>query len=218
MAVEWDIEEVKPEPIIIYDVEQGSQEWLDLRCGKITGSKFSDILAKGAGLVREKYLTQLAIERITNEPIKMDFKSAAMVKGSEDEYLAREHYEFENDVDSVQVAFVYHPKINNAGCSPDSLINNDGMLEIKCPNSVTHINYLLSKKIPSAYLKQMYWQLACTGREWVDWVTYCKEMPIHLRFMCIRVYRDESIISDYELAAEKFNEEVNNLVKQLGAL
>lgn len=202
-------------PKIIYDIEQGTQEWLDLRAGNITGSKFSDILAGGNGLVRDKYLTQLAIERLTGKPIVMDYKSMAMIKGSEDEALAREHYAFTVDEEINQAAFIYHSTILNAGCSPDALVGNDGLLEVKCPNLVTHTNYLLDKKIPNNYLKQMHWQLACTGRYWVDWVSYCKEMPPHLRFLCIRVERDESIVKKYNDAAIKFNQEVNSLLEKL---
>ena len=218
MSANWDFEEDQVNPLIIYDVEQGTQAWLDLRCGNITGSKFSDVLAGGNGLVRNKYRVQLAIERITGNPIAMDYKSAAMINGSNNEPFARANYEFLNDVESVQVAFAFHPSIKRAGCSPDSLIGDDGLLEIKCPNMVTHVNYLLDKKIPGVYLKQMHWQMACTGRAWVDWMTYCREMPIHLRSMTIRVNRDEKIIQEYEAAAEKFNSEIDYLVKKLGEL
>ena len=218
MSANWDFEDDQVSPLIIYDVEQGTQEWLDLRCGNITGSRFSDVLAGGNGIVRAKYRTQLAIERITGNPIAMDYKSAAMIKGSQDEPFARAHYEFENDVESVQIAFAFHPTIKRAGCSPDSFIGDDGLLEIKCPNMVTHVNYLLDKKIPGVYLKQMHWQMACTGRTWVDWLTYCREMPIQLRSFTIRIHRDEKIIKEYEAAAEKFNGEIDCLVKKLGEL
>lgn len=223
MYTEWDIEDTVIESDTekdnyIFDLEQGSKEWLDVRSGKITGSKFSDILAKGANITREKYKVHLAIERITGVPIAMDYKSAAMIKGNTDEPEARQHYAFTCDDDVISIAFVYHPEIKNAGCSPDSLVGNDGLLEIKCPNLVTHVGYLLDKKIPGTYLKQMHWQLACTGRKWVDWVSYCKEMPIHLRCLCIRVHRDESIISSYEVEANKFNKEVDDLVIKLNQI
>jgi putative phage-type endonuclease len=220
MSIEWDI----PEPVvtvkrrIIFDVEQGSDEWLLLRAGLITGSKISDVMAKGAGIVRNKYLTKLSIERITKTPIQMDFKSAAMIKGNADEPLAREHYEFINDVDAVQVAFVHHQTIENCGASPDSLIGDDGLLEIKCPNIETHVGYLLTKKIPGNYMSQMQWQMACTGREWCDWMTYCKDMPIHIRSMIIRVFRDEQRISEMEIAVKIFNDEVDELTLKLGQM
>ncbi len=213
------IESSKPKPIIITDVEQGSDEWLELRCGNITGSRFSDVMAGGEGITREKYKVQMAIERITEKPVPMDFKSRAMIKGNEDEPLAREHYEFTNDVDTQQVAFVFHPTLKRAGASPDSLVGESGLLEIKCPNIVTHVNYLLTKKIPTIYLIQMQWQMACNpDRLWCDWMTFEKSMPIHLRSLVIRVYRDEQKIAEFERAAEKFNNEVNELIKKLGEL
>jgi putative phage-type endonuclease len=204
--------------LIHEDIEQGTDAWLELRAGKITGSKISHMMAKGKGLTKDSYRTQLAVERITGKPVPMTFKSKAMIKGSEDEPLAREHYEFVNNVDAKQVAFILHPFLLNAGASPDSLIGDDGLLEIKCPNSETHINYLITKKIPGDYMDQMQWQLACSKRSWVDWMTYDKSMPIHLRSMVIRVYRDEKRIIELEGTAEQFNEEINELVIKLGKM
>jgi putative phage-type endonuclease len=218
MIAEWDFAEevVKNEPQIIEDVEQGSEEWLAIRAGNITGSRIHCMMAGGDGKTKDKYRIQLAIERITGKPVTMDFKSRAMIKGNADEPLARDHYEFINDVDSRQVTFVYHPTIKNAGVSPDSLIGDDGLLEIKCPNIETHVGYLITKKIPRAYMLQMTWEMACTGRKWCDFVSYSKEMPIHLRALVIRVNRDEEKISELEQAAIKFNNEVDELVKLLG--
>jgi putative phage-type endonuclease len=213
---EWSFdEEVKP--VIIEDIDQGSDEWLALRAGKITGSKIHCMVAGGEGRTRDKYRIQLAIERITGKPVVMDFKSRAMIKGNEDEYLAREHYEFINDVESRQVTFVHHPTLKNCGASPDSLIGDDGLLEIKCPNIETHIGYLLSREIPRIYMLQMRWELACTGRKWCDFMSYSKEMPIHLRSLIIRVERDEKDIKELENIALQFDAEVDQLVKQLGA-
>jgi putative phage-type endonuclease len=215
--VEWDIPDDTPSPQLIYeDIDQGSDEWLALRSGKITGSRISDMMAKGSGLTRDKYKIQLAVERITGIPVPMSFKSRSMIKGGEDEPLAREYYEFVNDVDTKQVAFVLHPRIHNAGASPDSLVGDDGLLEIKCPDMTTHVNYLLTKKIPGDYMYQILWEMACTGRSWCDWMTYCKEMPIHLRSMIIRVHRNENQIATLEREAERFNEEIEQLIIKLG--
>lgn len=213
----WDIEEdIHPDPAhLIVDVEQGSDEWLALRAGSITGSRISCMMAGGEGKTKNKYRIQLAIERITKTPVPMDFKSRAMIKGGEDEPLAREHYEFINDVDTKQVGFVIHPRLNRSGASPDSLVGDDGLLEIKCPNINTHIDYLLSKKIPTDYMTQMQWQMACTGRTWCDWMTFCKEMPIHLRSMIIRVERNEQRIAELEEAAIQFDKEIEQLIHQL---
>lgn len=226
-SIEWDIPEDipaqeviddKPKPIIIEGIEQGSDEWLLLRAGVISGSKISHMMAKGDGKTRDKYRTQLAIERMTGTPVKMDFKSAAMIKGNVDEPLAREYYEFLNDVDARQVTFAHHPTLKNCGVSPDSLIGDEGLLEIKCPNMETHVNYLLTKKIPTNYLLQVYWEMACTGRQWCDWMSYCKELPIHLRSLIIRVYRDEKKIHELESAAWIFDEEIEQLIIKLRTL
>lgn len=217
---EWDfpddvVESEDKEPLIIKDILQGSDEWLSLRAGKITSSKVHCIMAQGKGLTKDKYMVELAVERITGQPIQGGYKSKAMLRGNEDEPLAREFYEFANDVDVEQVTFVIHPSLINAGASPDGLVGSDGLLEIKNPNMETHVSYLLSKKIPSNYLHQVYWQMACTGRLWCDWMTYCKEMPIHLRSMVIRVYRDEKKINELENTAHQFNEEVEQLIAKL---
>lgn len=223
-SIEWDIPfdieepEIVPQPIIIDNIEQGSEEWLSLRAGNITGSKISNMMAKGEQKTRNKYKIQMAIERMTGIPVKMDYKSAAMIKGNEDEPLAREYYEFLNDVDARQVTFVYHPTLKNCGVSPDSLIGDDGLLEVKCPNMETHIDYLLTKKIPTGYLLQVNWEMACTGRAWCDWMSYCKELPMHMRSLIIRVHRDEQKIAELERAAQLFNEEVEQLIIKLRTL
>lgn len=222
---EWDIVEDNAglavnaqAPLIIDNVEQGTDDWHSLRVGHITGSKASHMMAGGTGKTRDKYLLQLAIERLTGKVVMSSFKSKPMMKGNEDEPLAREHYEFINDADVRQVAFVLHPLIPMAGVSPDGLIGEDGVLEIKCPNLETHVEYLLTRKIPGNYMTQVQWELACTGRQYCDWMTYCKEMPIHLRSMIIRVHRDESRISALESAAVQFNKEIEQLIIKLEAM
>jgi putative phage-type endonuclease len=210
-------------PKIITFCEQGSQEWLDLKAGYISGSKMSDMMAGGKGLTRETYKMKLVAERLTGKAAAMSFKSAAMIKGNEDEPLAREHYAFMQDVEPVKVAFVYHDSIDWCGASPDSLINSegficDGILEIKCPNIETHIKYLLEDKIPRDYALQMQWLLTCCARDWCDWMTYSKEMPPRLRAKIVRVYRDEKVIKSLEDAAKKLNEEIDEIINKLGNL
>jgi putative phage-type endonuclease len=205
-------------PKIITFCEQGSQEWLDLKAGYISGSKMSDMMAGGKGLTRETYKMKLVAERLTGKAAAMSFKSAAMIKGNEDEPLAREHYAFMQDVETTQVSFVYHDSIDWCGASPDSLIDDDGILEIKCPNIETHIKYLLEDKIPRDYALQMQWLLTCCARDWCDWMTYSKEMPPRLRAKIVRVYRDEKVIKSLEDAAKKLNEEIDEIINQLGNL
>jgi len=116
------------------------------------------------------------------------------------------------------VTFVFHPFIDNAGASPDSLIGDDGGLEIKCPDLNTHIEYLLHKKIPADYMWQVQWLMACSGRDWFDWMSFAKELPPELRTLIIRVDRDESKIQQLETEAEHLNSDVEKLIKQLRGL
>ena len=200
---------------IVTGIAQGTEDWLALRCGCITSSKVSHMMAKGNGLTRQKYLNQLAIERITEKPVSLSFKSKAMQKGNADEPLARSEYWTTSDLDVETVTFVFHPFIPNAGASPDALVGFDGGLEIKCPDLNTHIEYLVNKKIPADYMWQIQWQMACTGRDWFDWMSYAKEMPPDLRRLVIRVERDEKKIQQLETEAERLNSDVEQLIKKL---
>lgn len=203
---------------VVTDVDQGTAEWIALRSGKITGSSISDVIAGGKGLVKDKYRTRLAIERLTGQPTPEGFKSKAMIKGNEDESLAREHYEFINDVDIKQVGFIHHPTLKNTGASPDGLVGDDGLIEIKCPDVHTHIEYITSKKIPRGYLLQMQWEMACTGRKWCDFITYRHELPVNIRSMIIRVNRDNAKIAELEKAVKEFDQEIDQLVTKLGQM
>lgn len=200
---------------IITGVEQGTEEWMALRCGCITSSKVSHMMAKGAGSTRQKYLIQLAIERLTGQPVTGGFKSSAMQKGNDDEVLAREDYWFNTDEEIEIVSFIKHPRLPNCGGSPDALVGNDGGLEIKCPNLETHLGYLLNPKVPTNYLWQIHWLMACSGRDWWDFMSYAKEMPNDLRRLIIRVDRDENKIKQLEDEAVKLNDEVEQLIKKL---
>ena len=196
------------------EITQGSPEWLRLRAGKVTASKMSDVMAKGQGVTREKYKCKLAAERLTGKPIEGDFTTPAMKRGTELESEARELYSFQNDVDVIEVAIVPHQSIANALCSPDGLVG-DGLIEIKCPDLSTHVGYLLERKIPRNYQLQMLWQMACTGRQYCDWVSYCPDLPPRQRLLVIRFMRDEDQISALEKAVIQFDMEVEDLVNKL---
>lgn len=204
------------QPKIIKDIPQGSDEWKAIRCGKITSYKISQIMAKGKGKVRDKYILDLITERITGKPLENTFKSKAMQKGNDDEPLAMEAYEDKTITEAEQVTFVFHPTIENAGASPDGLIDDDGGIEIKNPNLQTHLEYRLTKKVPSNYLWQIQWQMACTGRNWWDFVSFAKELPPHLRLLIIRVNRDEKMIAELEKEAKAMNAQINKLIQELG--
>lgn len=197
---------------------QGSHEWKMLRAGKATASRIKDIIAKtktGYSTSRENYLTELVIERfgVINEA----FTNTAMQHGTETEPYARHAYEVKNGVMIDEIDFVPHPLIEMAGASPDGVIG-DGLIEIKCPDSKTHFNYLLSGAVPEQYKPQMAWQMACTGAKWCDFVSFDNRVPEGLHYFQIRYERDEEYISNLEYEVKKFLEEVEARYKQLNEI
>jgi putative phage-type endonuclease len=182
------------------EIIQGSPEWKALRCGKVTASRVADVVAKtktGYSASRANYLAQLIAERLTKTPAET-YTNAAMQHGTETEPEARDAYCFYHGVTVEQVAFVPHPKIDQAGASPDGLVGDDGLVEIKCPNTATHLETLLGQAVPAKYIDQMQFQMACTGRKWCDFVSYDPRMPEHMRLFVRRVERDDKRIDFLE--------------------
>jgi len=201
---------------IITGVEQGTEEWLALRCGCITSSCVRFMMAKGSDKLSYKdYVLHLMVERITGKPLSGGFKSKAMKKGNNDEPLAREEYWFNCDEEIETVSFIKHPFLPNCGASPDALVGDDGGLEIKCPDSKTHLKYLIDPKVPTIYFWQIHWLIACSGRDWWDFMSFDKSMPNDLRRLIIRVERDEKKIKQLEDEAVKLNDEVEQSIKKL---
>ena len=189
---------------------QGTQEWHQLRLGKVTASRVADILAKtktGVSASRGNYLVELAIQRVTGQ-IEESYTNAAMAWGTETEPKARMAYEVFNDVLVEQVPFVDHSTIKGFGASPDGLVNIDGLCEIKCPNSATHWSYLKSGEPPNKYFIQMQAQIACTQRDWNDFISFDPRMPEKSRLFVKRVFRDDKFIGIMEDEVKKFLEEV----------
>lgn len=200
--------------------DQGSDEWKRMRLGKVTASRIGDMLSKtktGWGASRANYRSQLVSERLTGA-FTDSYVSAAMEWGTETEAEARDAYSFMTATDVVPVDFVPHPSIDMAGCSPDGLIGDDGLVEIKCPNTATHIETLLGRSVPGKYRQQMLFQMACTGRRWCDFVSYDPRMPEDMRLFVSRLHRDDAAISDMESEVVKFLAEVESTVAQLIAL
>lgn len=188
------------------DLIQGSPEWLEARCGRVTASRISDVMARtktGYGASRATYEAELIAERLTGQPAER-FTNAAMAWGTDTEPQARAAYSFMTDADVVEVGFVPHPSIPMAGASPDGLVGNEGLVEIKCPTTATHINTLLSGTIPDKYIKQMMFQMACTGRHWCDHVSYDPRLPGDLQLWIKRVHRDEDLIAEIEAEVRTF--------------
>jgi len=202
-------------------IEQGSPEWQALRIGKLTASRVADMLATvktGESASRKNLKADLIVERLTNQKTE-SFTSGAMNRGIETEPQARAAYEVKTGNFVDQIAFVDHPSIKMFGCSPDGLVDNEGAIEIKCPNSATHLEYLETQTIPKKYITQMQTQLCVTGRKWCDFVSFDPRLPEPLNLLIIRVERDDEYISMIESEAIKFLQEVqdkvDNLLKQV---
>lgn len=200
-------------------IEQGSQEWLQERCGKVTASRIADLMARtktGWGASRANYAAQLVTERLTG-CVAPSFTNAAMIHGTETEPEARRAYEFFVDRDVQQVGFIPHPTIAMAGASPDGLVGEDGLVEIKCPATATHIDTLLTETIPDKYVKQMMFQMICTGRKWCDFASYDPRLPERMRLFVKRVEFNAEAAEEIEAAVRDFLAEIDNTVAQLRA-
>lgn len=198
--------------------EQGSDAWLQERCGKVTASRIADLMAirrdGKPSADRANYRAQLVCERLTG-CVQASYTNAAMIHGTETEPEARRAYEFYRDRDVQQVGFVPHPSIAMAGASPDGLVGEDGLLELKCPNSATHIETLTGGTIPDKYVKQMQFQMACTGRQWCDFASYDNRLPEAMRLFVHRVMRDDKLIAEIEAEVVKFLAEIAATIDEL---
>lgn len=201
---------------IITEIEQGSEEWLALRAGKVTASRFSDVMAKGRGgapsKTRDSYMKQLAAEILTGQPEEM-YSNKYMEWGNECEPQARSMYEFNHDREVNQVAFIEHNDF--VGVSPDGLIGSDGLIEIKCPKTTTQIDYYLSGKFPSKYEAQVQGQLMVSNREWCDFVSFDPRINGSASYFEVRVYRDEKYIAELDNQIRYFVNELKELLEKL---
>lgn len=201
-------------------IVQGSDEWKALRLGKVTASRVADIVAKtksGYSTSRANYAAQLIAERLTGTPAET-LTNAAMQHGTETEPEARAAYEFYQGVTVEEVAFIPHPQIDQAGCSPDGLVGGDGLVEIKCPNTATHLDTLIGQTVPAKYETQMQFQMACTGRNYCDFVSYDPRMPENMRLFIKRVPRDDKRIKELESEIASFLLELAVKLSQLNSL
>ncbi|MFP5078262.1 lambda exonuclease family protein [Rhizobium sp. YIM 134829] len=200
------------------EIIQGSPEWHALRCGKVTASRVADVVARtksGWGASRSNYAAELIAERLTGVAAE-GFTNAAMQWGTDQEPNARLAYEFMQNVTVEQIAFVVHPRIGDSGASPDGLVGEDGLVEIKCPNTATHIDTLIKQDIPAKYITQMMWQMACTGRQWCDFVSYDPRLPESMQLFVKRVTRDDAVIDELETAVAVFLD--TEVAAKVGAL
>jgi putative phage-type endonuclease len=194
---------------------QGTPEWLAERAGKVTASMISNVLMKPETAGYRDYQAQLVAEILTGKPQGSDFTSAAMQFGTETEPLARSAYEAETGFSVDEVGFCQHSSIERSGASPDGLVGNDGLVEIKCPKVSNHLAYLIADVVPAAYKNQMMWQMAVTGRDWCDFVSFRPDLPEHLQLFIIRFKRDPARILELETAVIAFLDGVDKMLSQL---
>jgi putative phage-type endonuclease len=198
-------------------MDQRSAAWFEARLGKATASRIADIVAKtksGYAATRKNYAAQLVCERLTGNPAET-FTSPAMQWGTDTEAEARHAYRQHALCEVRECGFVDHPTVAMSGASPDGLIGDDGLLELKCPNSSTHIETLLGKSAPAKYVHQMMWQMACTGRAWCDFCSYDPRLPEEMRLFVIRLHRNDEMIAELEREVAIFLEEVDATVQAL---
>jgi putative phage-type endonuclease len=202
---------------MIEKVEQGTPEWFAARLGNVTASRVADVIAKtksGYSASRENYMAQLICERMTNT-VAESYTNAAMHWGTETEPLARAAYESIADVLVDEVGYIAHPTIERAGASPDGLIGLFGLLEIKCPNTATHIDTLISEKVPTKYITQVQWQMSCTGRTWADFVSFDPRLPSGLQMFVKRVEFDAEYVAMLKEEVIKFLAELDAKISKL---
>lgn len=199
------------------DIQQRSEEWFQIRLGKVTASRVADVVAKtktGWGASRANYMAELLAERLTGSPAEK-FTNAAMQWGTDNEAAARQKYSEIKSVVVSEIAFVDHPRIEMSGASPDGLVGMAGNLEIKAPNTATHIDTLLSGSVPGKYNIQMQWQMACCERDWCDFVSYDPRLPEKMQLFIQRIERDDKLISELEEQVQEFLHELSSKVNAL---
>lgn len=198
----------------LIQAEQRSPEWFAARLGRATGSRFGDVMAKtrtGYSASRKNYAAELVIERLTGKQADV-FVSTAMQWGTDNEPVARLQYMLATGNEVEETGFWQHDSLE-AGASPDGFVGKEGLLEIKCPNSATHIETLWKKKLPHQYQAQIQGQMWVTGRQWCDFVTFDPRLPDNAQMLVIRVARDDIYIAELEEEIKVFLEEVADQVE-----
>jgi hypothetical protein len=187
------------------------------RLGKLTASRMADAIAttkSGFAASRDNLMTEYLLERLTGVPTE-NFTNAYMQWGIEREPEAREAYALSTFATIEQVGFVDHPTIGNFGCSPDGLVEDEGMIQIKCPSTKVHVSTLLGSPISSNYLTQIQVEMACTGRKWSDYVSYDPRVPEPMRLFVKRIHRDDILITKLEKQAIVFLQELDEMLEAL---
>ena len=197
-------------------MEQRTDDWFAARLGKVTASRVADVIAKtktGYGAGRANYMADLVVERLTGQKAS-SFTNAAMEWGTEQEPNAKAAYAAKTGILVEDVGFIDHPTVAMSGASPDGLAE-DGLVEIKCPNTATHLEYIFDGKPPQKYITQMQWQMACAGKPWCDFVSYDPRLPERLQLLVVRVLRDDDYIKMLEQEVTIFLQELDDKLNKL---
>lgn len=198
--------------------EQRTAEWFAARIGKATGSRIADVVKRQKNgkpyAAYEDYLGEIVCERLTGE-MNEHFISPAMQRGTDLEPEARTRYEVETGFLVVETGFCQHPEIEMSGGSPDGLVDEDGIIEIKCPNTINHIKNLQRNAPDPRYWEQMQWNMECTGRDWCDFVSYDDRLPLELQIVVYRVERDDAFLVLARERVLEFLAEVDRAVADL---
>jgi putative phage-type endonuclease len=197
-------------------MEQRTDDWFAARLGKVTASRVADVIAKtktGYGAGRANYMADLVVERLTGQKAS-SFSNAAMEWGTEQEPNAKAAYAAKTGILVEDVGFIDHPTVAMSGASPDGFAE-DGLIEVKCPNTATHLEYVLAELPPLKYFTQMQWQMACTGRPWCDFVSYDPRLPERLQLLVVRVPRDDDYIKMLEQEVTTFLQELDDKLNKL---
>ena len=204
------------------DIEQRSEQWFAARCGSLGASQIADAISKSKdgkafGSTSANLRAKLVVERLTG--IQEDsFKTAAIQHGIDSEEAARLAYEAHTGAFVTEVGLYKHPAIEGTHASPDGLVGDDGLIEIKCPNSATHIDTLKTEKVPTKYLYQMQWQMRCTDRKWCDYVSFDPRLPENLRLFVKRIPRDDALLAKLEAEVMLFLKGVDDDVATLQSM
>lgn len=194
--------------MIWYDIDQNSEEWLDLRRGKFTASTFADLMAKKDTATYEKAVYQVAYEIMTGESPEF-FETDYMRRGHDVEELAKREYEMLRFVDVLPGGFFAYD--DYTGASPDGLIGTDGLIEVKSPAFNTMINYLKKQVVPNQYKWQVQGQLFVTGREWCDFMAYHPKLPVLIK----RVYPDKDMFDTLRNELDIAIQSVKDIISQI---
>jgi putative phage-type endonuclease len=197
-------------------MEQRTDDWFAARLGKVTASRVADVIAKtktGYGASRANYMADLVVERLTGQKAS-SFSNAAMEWGTEQEPNAKAAYAAKTGILVEDVGFIDHPTVAMSGASPDGFAE-EGLIEVKCPNTATHLEYVLAELPPLKYFTQMQWQMACTGRPWCDFASFDPRLPERLQLLVVRVPRDDDYIKMLEQEVTIFLQELDDKLNKL---